>query len=122
MEGKDCWFDAQAGPAPDAGAVTHLLPNFDEYTVAYRDRSALVHPDRPFEPALFPFGSILSNVVTVGGHVRGAWRRTAARGGLRVEVRLLDTLTPAEEAALEESGHRLGQFLERPVELVRPLG
>lgn len=117
MEGKDYWFDAEAGPAATAATVAHLLANFDEYTVAYRDRAAMVHADRPFEPALFSFGSILSNVVTVGGRVRGAWRRTVARGGVRVEVRLLDRLAPAEAGAVEDAGHRLGRFLGYPVEL-----
>jgi hypothetical protein len=85
--------------------------------VGYRDRRAVVHADRRFEPALFSFGSILSNVVLVGGRVRGAWRRTVARGGVRVEVRLLDRLAPVEAAAVDEAGHRLGRFLGAPVEL-----
>jgi hypothetical protein len=117
IDGKDYWFDAEAGPAREAAGAAHLLPNFDEYIVAYRDRAAVVHPDRPIEPVLFSFGSILSNVVTVEGRVRGAWRRTVARGAARVEVRLLDRLAPAEAAAVEEAAGRLGRFLERPVEL-----
>jgi hypothetical protein len=114
---KDYWFDAETGPAGSATAVAHLLSNFDEYTVGYRDRTAVVHADRPFEPALFSFGSILSNVVTVGGRVRGAWRRMVVHGRVRVEVRLLDRLDTAEAAAVEEAGHRLARFLGRPVEL-----
>ena len=117
MEGKEYWFDAEAGQACDAAGVAHLLSNFDEYTVAYRDRAAAVHPDRPFESALFSFGSILSNVVTIGGRVSGAWRRTVTRRCVRIEVRLLDRLAPPEVAAIEEAGHRLGRFLECPVEV-----
>jgi hypothetical protein len=116
-EGKEYWFDAEAASNGGVAAATHLLPNFDEYTVAYRDRAALVHPDIPFEPALFSFGSILSNVVTIAGRVRGGWRRTSARGVERVQVRSLDQLHPAETAGVEEAGRRLGRFLERPVEL-----
>ena len=117
IEGKDYWFDAEVGPDGDAAAVAHLLPNFDEYTVAYRDRTAAVHDDRPFEPALFSFGSMLSNVVTIGGLVRGSWRRTVAGRGVRVSVRSLDRLEAGEAAAVEGAGQRLGRFLERPVEL-----
>jgi hypothetical protein len=117
IAGTDYWFDAAAGPDGPAATVAHLLPNFDEYTVGYRDRAAVVHADRPFDPALFSFGSILSNVVLVGGCVRGAWRQTVARDRVRVEVRLLDRLAPAEAAAVDEAGHRLGRFLGSPVEL-----
>ena len=120
VEGKDYWFGAEAGRARNAALVAHLLSNFDEYTVAYRDRAAVVHPNRKFDPALFSFGSILSNVVLVGGRVRGAWRRTVERGGVKVQVRLLDRLASAEVSALEDAGHRLGRFLERPVELTWP--
>jgi hypothetical protein len=117
IEGKDYWFDAEAGPACEAASVAHLMPNFDEYTVAYRDRVAVIPPGRPFEPALFSSGGVLSNVVTIEGRVRGTWRRTVTGGGVRVEVRLLDRLEPLEAAAVEEAGRRLGRFLERPVEL-----
>ena len=117
IEGQEYWFDAEAGPNGNVAGVAHLLPNFDEYTVAYRDRAAAVDDDRPFEPALFSFGSILSNVLTIGGRVRGSWRRTVAGRGVRVAVRSLDRLEPSEAAAVEEAGQRLGRFLERPVEL-----
>ena len=117
--GKDYWFDAKAGPVSETHVVAHLLPNFDEYTVGYRDRAAAVHPDRPFEPALFAFGSILANVLTIGGRVRGSWRRTIVKGRLRVQIQMLDRLEPAEAAAVEQTGRRMGQFLERSVELTR---
>lgn len=117
IEGKDYWYDAEAGPARTAAGVAHLLPNFDEYAVAYRDRSAMVHADRPFDPTFFSFGSILSNVVTVGGLVRGAWRRTFTRSGVRIEIRVLDRLGTRETAAVEAAGRRVGRFLERRLEL-----
>jgi len=128
IEGKDYWFDADAGRVREAAGAAHLLPNFDEYTVAYRDRAEILHADQPFDPALFAragtsrsssisFASILSNVVTVGGRVRGSWRRTVARGGVRVDVQPLDRFKRAETAAVEDAAGRLGRFLERLVEL-----
>jgi DNA glycosylase AlkZ-like len=121
VEGKPYWFDPEVGAprrvAPRSRAVAHLLPNFDEYTVGYRDRAAALHPDRPFDPTLFSFGSILANVVVTGGLVRGTWRRLVGRDTVRVEVRLLDKLSAAERAAVDEAGRRLGRFLERPLEL-----
>jgi hypothetical protein len=119
LEGKEYWSDAEAGEATEAaqaGVVGHLLPNFDEYTVGYRDRAA-VHPERPVDTAFFSFGSILSNVITVGGRVRGAWLRRLQGGGVQVEIRLLDRLHPAEAAAVEQAALELGHFLGRPVEL-----
>jgi hypothetical protein len=117
VEGKPYWFDPEAGASRRVASrpVAHLLPNFDEYTVGYRDRAAALHPDRPFDPTLFSFGSILANVVVIGGLVRGTWRRLVGRDTIRVEVRLLDNLSATERAAVEEAGRRLGRFLERLV-------
>ncbi len=114
---REYWFDARAAPTFRAGHVAHLLPNFDEYTVAYRDRTPALHPGRAFDSSLFSFGSILSNVVTLDGRVCGAWRQTANHERVRVQVRPLHRLKPAEAALVEEASHRLGRFLERPVEL-----
>ena len=117
-DGKEYWFDAQPDPIAKSDKTAHLLPNFDEYTVAYRDRAAAIHPDVRFEPSLFSFSSILANVVVVAGRVRGAWRRTSTPAGVRVEIRLLARLKPAEVAAVEAAARRLGGYLERPVQLV----
>jgi winged helix DNA-binding protein len=116
IDGKEYWFDA-ALPAARVTAVAHLLPNFDEYSVGYTDRSAMLHPAHPFRPELFAFSSILANVVTVAGQVVGAWRRVTGRTGLRVEVRPLARLTARERVAVEGAGVRLSRFLERTVEV-----
>ena len=115
--GKEYWFDAAARSARSSAVVAHLLPNFDEYTVAYRDRAA-AHPDRQFDASFFSFGSILSNVVVIDGRVRGAWRRTIARDNVRVEVKFLEPLSEQEKAAVEKAAQRFGRFLQQSVELV----
>ena len=116
LDGREHWCDA-AAPAPSRSRrVAHLLPNFDEYTVAYRDRSA-IHSDGAIDPAMLSFGSILSNVVIVGGRVRGAWARHVTAGELRVELRLPEPLTGAEREAVEAAVSRLGGFLGRPAQL-----
>ena len=116
VDGRDYWFDSDGPGGRMASPVGHLLPNFDEYTVAYRDRSSLVHPDLPVEPGLFAFGSVLSNVVTIDGRVRGAWRRmSTAQGGVQVEVRVIKPLESREVTAVEGAGLRMSRFLERPV-------
>jgi hypothetical protein len=106
------------GTAP----VAHLLPNFDEYTVGYRDRSALIPTGGRFEPSLYSFGSILSNVVIIDGIVRGAWRRSSARGGLLIEMRLAERLAARETAAVEVAVRRMARFLGRPVRLASTQG
>jgi len=110
VDGKEFWFDAKAGRAPEAAGVTHLLPNFDEFTVAYRDRAAIEHERAALS-------SILTNVVAIAGRVRGTWGRKVAGGSDRVEVRTMDRFTSAERASVEDAGRRYGRFLERPTKV-----
>jgi hypothetical protein len=112
IDGKEYWFDSQAARARDAGGSAHLLPNFDEYTVAYRDREEVMHAGALYEPAF-----VLSNIVIIEGKIRGAWRRMVGRHGVSVEISALDRFIPAETAALEAAGERFGRYLERPVHL-----
>lgn len=124
VDGKEYWFDSESAPERKAVLTAHLLPNFDEFTVAYRDRGALLHPEVAFDPTFFsyyregsPQGGILSSVVTIAGRVRGSWRRTLTPKGMRVEVRLLGPLDRAEVAAIEGAVEQLGRFLQRAAEL-----
>src|SRR5438105_760247 len=61
FDGKDYWFGAGPRRAPTAAAGAHLLPNFDEYTVGYRDRSAIIDAGRPVRLEIFSLSSLLSS-------------------------------------------------------------
>jgi Winged helix DNA-binding domain len=115
LDGITFWSDPRSSRGEVRDPAAHLLPNYDEYTVGYRDRAGAVHPDHDFDPSLFSFGSILSNIVTVDGRVRGAWRRAAGQNAVKVEIKTMHRLEAAESEAVEESVRRLGRFLERPV-------
>ena len=116
VDGRVLHDIAERAHEPATATVAHLLPNWDEYTVAYRDRDDHVE-GVAFDPALFSFGSVLASVVTVDGIVRGAWRRAAARSGARVEVSLLPKTSRAHRSAIIAAAARYGGFLGRPVEV-----
>jgi len=124
IDGRDYWFWSRErrGDSPDL--VAHLLPNFDEFTVAYRDREALLHPELPFDPKLFaysrdssPMGGMLSNIVTINGRVRGAWSRRIEPRKVKVEVRAVAPVSRLEEDAVKTAAEQYGRFLERSMEL-----
>ena len=63
----------------------HLLPNYDEYFIAYRDRSptaALPPPNAPVDPM-----DSYAHLLCVEGRFGGFWRRTV--GSRAVAVQLL---------------------------------
>ncbi|HZQ49968.1 MAG TPA: winged helix DNA-binding domain-containing protein [Candidatus Dormibacteraeota bacterium] len=118
VDGVEHWFDARLGTPRTRTPAALLLPNFDEYTVGYADRAALMHPERPFRPELFAFSSVLSNVLVIGGTLAGAWRRVAARDGVRIEVRPLAKLDAAEQRLVERAAERYSRFLGLPARVV----
>ena len=98
------------------GATAHLLPNFDEYFVAYKDRSAPVQ--RLNKTGFHPRGQdVLTNVVIVDGQFVGTWKRSIKRDAVVVEMSFLTRLTRGERKSVASAAETYGAFLELPVEL-----
>jgi hypothetical protein len=94
--------------------VAHLLPNYDEYIVAYADRSA-VHDAAAHD--LDARGNILfSHTIVLDGRVVGAWKRTLRRDAVVLDTTLLAPLSPAATEAVAAAAARYGAFLGLPVQ------
>lgn len=112
---RDHW---SAAKAPRATAARRpqvaLLPAYDEYTVAYKDRSHVAGTGRLGNPM-----ALLNPLVIVDGRAVGTWQRTLHRDGARVRVRATRTLTRAEWAALDDEVTIYGDFLGTGARLER---
>lgn len=113
--GRSYWTDPHAPPPADEAPAVHLLPNYDEFLVAYRDRSDALDPARGLDTTPFPGGSVLAHVVVLRGQVWGCWRRRAEARQTVVALGPLDVLDPDETVALERAAEDLGRFLGAPV-------
>jgi hypothetical protein len=89
----------------------HLLPNYDELIVAYRDRRAALDPAREVDLSPLPRDSIFSNVVIQDGQVWGAWKRRPQPGRLVLEVTLLEPMDAAGLEGVRLAAADLGRFL-----------
>jgi hypothetical protein len=110
VAGLTYWFATSGVPTGALGPAALLLPNFDEFTVAYRSRELfypreLIWPPGPRDGA--PFG----NVIVIGGQVRGTWKRSVARERLQVEPRWFNPPTGREETAYAEAAERYAAFV-----------
>jgi hypothetical protein len=92
-----------------------LLPPWDEYLVAYRDRAA---PTRTLPAQLAsPLQYLGKPLLLVAGQVRGAWRRQVRPSAVRVTLEPWAELAPGERRALRRAGARYREFLCVEVEV-----
>jgi hypothetical protein len=120
--GKSYWSSPDVPAAAERTPIVHLLPSYDEFLVAYRDRTASLDPARHFDTAPFPLGSILAQTVVLNGQVWGGWKRRLLDRQALVELGPLDVLDTAEGAALRQAVERLARFLGVPVTVTGAAG
>ena len=110
------YWSARTSPFRAGPSSTYLLPNYDEYLVAYCDREALVMPHRRGLSGSRA-SDVLSNSVVIDGVVTGTWTKAARPGGVRVKVVPHERLTPAGGRAVKAAADRYGTFLDLPVDV-----
>ena len=110
------WID-ESSPAPGKRKATaHLLPNYDEYFIGYRDRSAI--GTRISNIAAVTGGNaLISHVAFIDGLLVGGWRRRMDGETTVIDIRPLTPLTSAERRRLDVAGKKFAAFLRTPVEV-----
>lgn len=122
MDGQEYWHaalppaaeqDAAARSAEADGAGgALLLPAFDEYTVAYRDRTA------PAGGRELPAGELLNPVMLLDGRAVGLWRARAGPRTVRIELGPFGRLAAADRVRLEQAAERYAAFVGLPAEII----
>lgn len=111
LDGKTVWFYPAQSPPGRQGPQFHLLPNYDEFLVAYRDHSFSLDPELLKLPqqritALLWGGHFMVR----GGQIVGTWKRIA---GKQVQLTAIPhvTLTAAERRAFGTCFRSLRDFI-----------
>ncbi len=109
------WFVTPT-TATSSSPSAYLLPSYDEYTVGYRDRSAIFDGSHVDKLSAFR-ESILTQVIVIDGQVSGTWKRTLKKNEVVVEVAPFTVLNKSQNQALIAAVQRYGEFLQLPVAL-----
>jgi len=116
IEGRSYWSSAAGRRARISSPLAHLLPNFDEYFIGLKDRSALA--TRLKSSGLKPRTTLLTGYfLAVNGQMVGGWRRTIVGRTVVVEPKPLVRLSEAERRAVEVAARKFGRFLGLPVQI-----
>jgi hypothetical protein len=78
-----------------------LLSIYDEYTIAYRDRSDL--SGEGYFEKLIRMGNALTAVIVIDGQIAGTWKRKMIKGKQQITTNLFRKLNKAEEKALQQA-------------------
>jgi len=115
IDGLTYW---SIGPRPRIGAkepVALLLPIYDEYLVAYRDRAAVPHvwsaidagPSRPLT---------FQHAMVIAGQVAGTWRTKQESHAMLIDLAPARRLTAREQRAVAEAVDRYARFTSASVQ------
>jgi winged helix DNA-binding protein len=91
----------------------HLLSIYDEYAIAYRDRSDISN-EREIE-RMIAMGNALTGVVIVQGKVRGTWKRILKKDHVAISLALFSSPEKEERVLLEYAAQNYGRFLGCPI-------
>lgn len=91
-------------------AGVHMLPIYDEYLVAYRDRDAVPHA-APNARSKTGRPLIFQHALIIDGQVAGTWRVQRRPDQVTVDVALLRRVTEAERQGIADAVARYSRFL-----------
>lgn len=106
------WFASSAAPPPGSAPIAHLLPAYDEYTIAYKNHDAIFDPQYRAQ-IVAAFGIVL----VIDGRIVGSWKRVIEKQHALLTLSPFRPLSEAEQRALAQAVERYGAFLGRPVVL-----
>jgi DNA glycosylase AlkZ-like len=95
--------------------TVHLLPNYDEYTLAYRHRDILID-DKHFSLVKNRGDAIFANAILINGKVHGTWRRLIKNSSLMVETRPFGVFNKAKQQAVKKAVKRYSEFVGKSLE------
>jgi hypothetical protein len=115
LGGRTYWRSPSVPGAAGVSPVAYLLPAYDEYTVAYKDRGAVLAPS--YAKRAESGNGIFSPTMVIDGQVVGSWKRALKKGAVIITPNPFRPLKSDEKKVLAGAAGRYGAFLELPVVL-----
>jgi Winged helix DNA-binding domain len=107
------WLSSATQPRSRSRAA-YLLPIYDEYLIAYKDRSAALDTSSWSRVVA---GNPFSAPVVVDGQVVGAWKQALGKGAMVIRIRPFTSIAKRDAVAIEGAVRSYGDFLGRDPEL-----
>jgi hypothetical protein len=115
ISGRKHWFGERSATKARSPLV-HLLPNYDEYFIGLKDRSAMHNKLRSLG-IKSTLGALMGHILIIDGQIAGGWKQTLKPKSVALKIKLLRPLTRMQLRAIESEAARLGAFLGLPSQL-----
>jgi hypothetical protein len=109
IDSERYWFADEGPGGARRKSLHHFLPAYDEFLIAYADRSASLPP--PIAKGVVSSNGIFRAVVIVNGRVVALWSRSSAKGTVRVGVTMLDGGRMPGRGGWEDARHMVASFM-----------
>ena len=110
LDGQTYVFPTPISASPGFGQATFLLPEYDEYGISYKDRSALRSPT--FDPVGTPTpGAPRKYLVIVDGLIAGTWQRREKERTAIIEPAFLKSLGQRQRRAVIDAVKKYDAFV-----------
>ena len=115
VESRTYWADGSRSRAAKRSSDLHLLPAFDEYLLAYKDRAASILSQH--QRVAISTNGIFYPTVVLDGKVIGLWRRTIGKDQVVVSHKLFRPLDQRARRMMDRAARRFGAFMMRESKL-----
>jgi hypothetical protein len=109
VDGNAYWFNERSDTPEHKTPVAFLLPNYDEYIVSYKDRSAAIESSDINKAD--PRGTIFNHTIIINGRICAIWKRTIGKNKVDIEVIPFKPLSKVNQAAVTSAAKRYAKFL-----------
>lgn len=110
IDGRMYWSHRDATDDTLATLHAHLLPNYDEFFIGYRDRSAIGQRIDTLS-LLAGWNALTSHILAIDGQVVGGWKRVVRKEAVVAVFDVRLKLSRRERGALAAAAKRLAEFL-----------
>src|ERR1051325_7419635 len=115
------WFSAKEAPSKQSLARrVHMLPLYDEYFIACKDRSAAVHPAANSLQGKTSF--VFDPPMVMDGRSVGVWERALGRSSVKIKLQPFIRLKSRDKEDFREAAASYAEFLGKDLELLSDTG
>jgi len=106
ISGQEFYFASNSPQTATKLTTSFLMPDYDEYGIAYKNRAILFDQSIRNEPVL-----AYNRMVIVNGLILGTWKRESAATTVQIEIAPFTPITRTQRQAIEQATERYATFL-----------